>query len=172
MKDTISLEFAHNQDAEALLRIHAAAVHTTAAPFYSAEIIHSWARFSFTSERIEKVRQRWIDPPSQRIIVAKHEGEAVGFGFIGLNGELLGLYVHPHFGRQGIGSKILAALEQVAIAAGLTYLTANGSLNAEAFYRQQGFEVMEYGTHRLAAGQEMACVKLRKELSAVSDLAT
>jgi len=43
-------------------------------------------------------------------------------------------------------------------------LTLHTSINAEAFYSKQGFEVIEYGTHRLASGQEMACVKMQKTL--------
>ena len=82
----------------------------------------------------------------------------------GLWQSLQGLYVHPGFGRCGIGSKILAALEQEAALLGLSYLKADASINAEAFYRKQGFEVIEYGTHQLASGQKMTCVKMRKTL--------
>lgn len=75
-----------------------------------------------------------------------------------------GLYVHPNSGRQGIGARILAVLEQAAIALGLLYLQIDAAINAEAFYHKQGFEVIEYTTHRLACGQEMACVRMQKTL--------
>ena len=47
---------------------------------------------------------------------------------------------------------------------GLLQLHMNASLNAEAFYRRAGYEVLEYGIHRLDTGLEMACVKMKKVL--------
>jgi ribosomal protein S18 acetylase RimI-like enzyme len=41
----------------------------------------------------------------------------------------------------------------------------DASLNAESFYRKHGFEIIEYATHQLTSGQEMACVKMWKILS-------
>jgi hypothetical protein len=55
-------------------------------------------------------------------------------------------------------------LEQAAVALGLKHLQADASLNAEGFYRKQGFDVIEPGVHRLGSGQEIACIKMRKPL--------
>jgi putative acetyltransferase len=162
--EPIRVELAHPEDAAAILEVHSAAVHQTAAAFYSEDIISSWARLPITSDRIERIRQRWIENPEHCIVVAKQNNRIIGFGFIDKNNELQGLYVHPDFGRRGIGGKMLAVLEQVAIPWGLLYLCVDASINAEVFYGQQGFEVIEYGTHQLASGQEMACVKMRKTL--------
>lgn len=164
MDAQIRLEPAQPKDAAAILEIHAAAVHQTAAPYYSEEVINSWSRLPITSERIERVKQKWFENPEHRVIVARQNNYTVGFGMIDKNSELQGLYVHPDFGRCGIGAKILAVLEQEAALLGLSYLNADASINAEAFYRKQGFEVIEYGIHQLASGQEMACVKMRKTL--------
>lgn len=164
MDGQIRIERAQPEDAAALLEIHVAVVHQTAAPYYSKEVINSWSRLPITSDQIEQIKQRWIENPDHRIVVARQNNKAVGFGMIDKNSELQGLYVHPDFGRCGIGAKILAALEQEAALLGLSYLKADASINAEAFYSKQGFEVIEYGIHRLASGQEMACVKMRKTL--------
>ncbi len=164
MDDPIRLEPAQPEDAAAILEIHAAAVHQTAAPYYSAEVINSWSRLPITSDRIERVKQKWIKNPDRRVIVARQNNDTVGFGMVDKNNELQGVYVHPDFGRCGIGAKILAVLEQEAALMELSYLKADASINAEAFYRKQGFEVIEYAIHRLASGQEMTCVKMRKTL--------
>jgi len=164
MSKSIQISSAQPEDAAALLEIHTAAVHQTAAPFYPQEIIHSWAKLSFSQARVDKIRERWIEIPNQHTVVARNGDRPVGFGFIGNDSELRALYVHPDFGRRGIGGSIIAALEQVALDWGLTYLTANASLNAEAFYKKQGFEVVGYGTFRLASGLEMACAKIHKNL--------
>jgi putative acetyltransferase len=163
MDDQVKIEPGQPEDAAAILEIHAAAVHQTAAPYYPEEVINSWSR-PITSERIERVKQRWIENPDHRIVVAKQNNQTVGFGFIDKNNELQGLYVHPNFSRCGIGARIFAILEQEAILLGLSYLKLDASINAEAFYSKQGFKVIEYGIHRLASGQEMACVKMRKTL--------
>jgi putative acetyltransferase len=162
--DQIRIESAQPEDAAAILEIHAAAVHQTAAPYYSVEVINSWARLPITSDRIERIKQKWIENSDHRIVVAKQNNQTVGFGFIDKNSELQGLYVHPDYGRCGIGAKILAVLEQEAISLGLSCLQADASINAEAFYSKQGFEVIEPGIHRLASGQEMSCIRMRKTL--------
>ena len=164
MNEVFKIGPAHPDDAADLLKIHAAAVHQTAAPFYSQAIIHGWSRLSFTPERVDKVRERWIEDPELYTVVARHGDRPVGFGLISNRSELGALYVHPDFGRRGIGGRLIAALEQAALARGLSYLTANASLNAKAFYQKQGFEVLGPATFRLASGLEMACVKIRKDL--------
>lgn len=165
MDSPISIEPAKPDDAQALLEIHAAAVHQTAAPYYSQEILNNWSWLPITGDRIERIRQRWIESPDRRVVVARHSGQVVGFGFIHREGEVQSLYVHPNYGRRGIGASILATLEQEAIALGLTDLRLNASLNAEAFYRKQGFEVIEPRVYQLASGKEVACIKMRKTLA-------
>ena len=165
MMCSITIEPARPEDAAALLEIHAAAVHQTAAPFYSDEIIHSWSRLSFTPDRVKKVEERWIEDPKQYTVVARDGNRPVGFGFIGDNSELRALYVHPDFGRRGIGGKLMAVLEQAALDWGLSYLTADAALNAKAFYQKQGFEILGPSIFQLVSGPEMPCVKIRKNLS-------
>lgn len=168
MDNPIALDLAKSEDAQALLEIHAAAVHRTAAPYYSQEILDNWSRRPTTGDRIERVRQGWIEHPDRRVMVARHHRQAVGYGFIHQEGELQSLYVHPDYGRRGIGASLLARLEQEAIALGLTHLRLNASINAEAFYRSQGFEVVQPGGYQLASGLEMPCVKLRKALASLT----
>jgi putative acetyltransferase len=164
MNEVFEIGPACPEDAADLLKIHAAAVHQTAAPFYSQAIIHSWSRLLFTPERVEKVRERWIEDPDLYTAVARQGDRPVGFGLISNRSELGALYVHPDFGRRGIGGGLIAALEQAARERGLLYLTANASLNAKAFYQKQGFEVLGPTTFRLTSGLEMPCVKIRKDL--------
>ncbi|NJR62123.1 MAG: GNAT family N-acetyltransferase [Cyanobacteria bacterium CRU_2_1] len=164
MNDCIQLQPAQPEDAAAILEVHCAAVHQTAAPFYPAYVINSWARLPIENDRVERVKQKWIENSDRRTIVAKHSNQVVGYGCVDTTGEIQGLYVHPDYGRQGIGAGILAVLEQIAISFTLPSLQVDAALNAEAFYCKQGFDVTEYSTHRLASGQEMACAKMQKIL--------
>lgn len=165
MNSPIAIDLAKSEDAQALLEIHAAAVHQTAAPYYAQEILDNWSRLPITCDRIERVRHGWIEHPDRRVVVARHSGQVVGFGFIHREGELQSLYVHPDHGRRGIGASLLARLEQEAMAWGLTHLRLNASINAEAFYRSQGFEVVGPGVYQLASGLEMPCITMRKDLA-------
>ncbi|MCO6441650.1 MAG: GNAT family N-acetyltransferase [Nitrococcus mobilis] len=79
--------------------------------------------------------------------------------------ELRAVYVDPRVGRCGIGGRILEELERLALAHGIPALHLDSSVNAEAFYSQNGYEVVEKGVHRLSGGAEMACVRMKKSLT-------
>lgn len=164
MNDRIRIELAQPEDAAAIAETHYAAVHQTARSFYPEEVINDWSR-PVNPDRIERIK-RAIENPDEWMIVARQDNLVVGFGSIASKGnQLLGLYVHPSFGRHGIGARILTALEREARSLELPYLQMDASINAEVFYRKHGFEVIEHATHKLASGQEMACVKMRKVLN-------
>jgi putative acetyltransferase len=166
MNDHVRIEPAAEQDIAAIMEIHYAAVHQTAQSFYPEEVIDAWSP-PVDNERMNRVK-RAIANPDEWLIVAKQNNRIVGFGSIApKDNQLRALYVHPNFGRSGIGARILTALEHEARSLGLSYLQLDASLNAEPFYRKHGFERIEYATYPLASGQEMACVKMRKTLNRV-----
>jgi putative acetyltransferase len=163
MAFSIHIEPASAEDAIAIVKAHFAAVHQTAAPFYSEEVINSWSR-PISNERVERI-QRAIEDSDELFFVAKVDGSVVGFGsVVAQNNELRGLYVHPVYGRCGIGAQLLGVLEQIALEHGASYLQMNASVNAEAFYIKQGYQVVESGVHQLATCLEMNCVKMQKML--------
>jgi putative acetyltransferase len=164
MNDQIKIELAQAQDAAAIVEVHHAAVHQTARSFYSEEVVNAWSS-PLDNDQINRIEQI-VENPDVWLIVAKQNNLIVGFGSITpKDNKLRALYVHPSFGRCGIGTKILTALEHEARLLELPYLQMDASINAESFYRKHGFEVIEYATHQLASGQEMACVKMQKVLN-------
>lgn len=76
----------------------------------------------------------------------------MGVGFIRNDSALQALYIRPDFGRCGIGSRIVAAVEKAALPRGLSHLTANAALNAAAFHPKNGFEVLGPSTLQLSPG--------------------
>jgi hypothetical protein len=50
------------------------------------------------------------------------------------------------------------------VARGIAQLHMDASINAEAFYRRAGYDVIARGTHRLRTGHEMACIRMSKRL--------
>lgn len=155
------------EDARAILGIHYTAVRQTAASAYPPEVLAAWSRRPDDEKRIQSIKQRWIENPEHYSVVAKVSDRIVGFAFVNCSGEVQGVYVHPSFGRQGIGGRLLAALEAWAIAKGISQLFLDASLNAAAFYQSRGFEAVEYGQHRLNSGLLMDCVKMHKTLKAL-----
>jgi putative acetyltransferase len=149
-------------DAEGMSRVHFEAVRGTAVAFYPPAVIEGWAPL-VDEGRFEQFR-RAISGQDELFFVADHSAEGVvGFGSIVVSShELRAVYVHPRFGRCGLGSAILRELEQAAIVSGVPGLDVTSSVNAEKFYLRHGYEALGRSMHRSSSGVEMACVKMRK----------
>jgi putative acetyltransferase len=151
-------------DAEAIINLHFAAVHQTAAAFYTNEVLDTWSTPP-DERRYQRIRNA-IAKGDELFVVAEDASEVIGFGSILPSAqELHAVYVHPKAGRRGIGARILIGLERLAVERGLSRLQLDASLNAEAFYRRAGYEVVERGLFQLGGGVEMGAVKMRKELA-------
>jgi putative acetyltransferase len=143
--------------------VHFEAIRGTAAGFYPPEVIEGWAP-PVDDGRREQFR-RALASGDERFFVAEHAEAVVGFGSIVVSlHEFRSLYVHPHFGRRGIGGAILRELERLASRRGLSTLHLTATVNAEAFYARHGYCVLGRGIHRASTGAELACVRMQKNL--------
>jgi putative acetyltransferase len=98
--------------------------------------------------------------------VATCDHHIVGFGIaLPQSDELRALYVAPA-SIKGAGRALLQELEQQTQHAGGTCLVCDASLNAEAFYLRNGFQVESYTSHTLSSGIAMPSVRMKKSLSA------
>jgi putative acetyltransferase len=162
-KQRIEIKPAVVSDAEDMLKIHSAAVRKTASPYYTSEIIENWA-----CPLTEEMRQKYVEAIQRKdeiSVVARIDGRAVGFGWVvPKEKELRAVYVHPDFGRRGVGKRILETLESMAVERGVDILEGDASLNAERFYVKNGFTVVEKTMHKMRSGHLMPCVKIRKVL--------
>jgi putative acetyltransferase len=151
------------QHARSFLEVHHAAVRGLAAADYPPDVIEAWAPLPISDEAVDLVAAA---SPAQIRLVAESDGEIVGIGEIvpALN-ELRACYVVPKVARQGVGTALVRAIEQIARAHGLTHLQLDASLTSEPFYLSLGYEVRERGEHVLGAGLKMACVKMEKRLN-------
>lgn len=96
--------------------------------------------------------------------------DVLGFSSHRIDGDEHGtaVYVRGHAARLGIGSALFRAAEASAVAAGATRIDIDASLAAVEFYKANGFEEVGRGEHRLSSGRSMACVFMRKNLTATS----
>jgi GNAT superfamily N-acetyltransferase len=77
--------------------------------------------------------------------------------------KIRAFFVHPQFARQGIGSLILEACENAAIAAGFTQLEMGATLSGVAFYRAKGYEEIEKQSAPLSNGESLPIVRMAKD---------
>jgi GNAT superfamily N-acetyltransferase len=73
-------------------------------------------------------------------------------------------FVHPEWARRGIGSLILEACENAAIAAGFTRLEMGATLSGVAFYQAKGYAAVENQEASLANGEVLQIVRMAKSL--------
>jgi putative acetyltransferase len=150
------------EDARAFLEVHRAAIREIAVADYPADVIEAWAPLVTEDD----VGRLLANRDGEVRLVAEIEGQIVGLGaIVPANCELRACYVAPGAARQGVGTAIVRELERIAREHGLTVLELDSSLTAEPLYRSLGYVSQGRITHRLASGQPMASVKMRKELS-------
>jgi putative acetyltransferase len=151
-------------DARRILEVHRAAVFGTARVSYPAEILDAWAAV-IDPDNVRQLAHR-MATRAELVVVADATDEIAGFGSIAPEtSELLAVYVCPGFGGCGIGSRLLATLEDLARHYQIRQLSLDASLNAEAFYLSHGYEALAKGDHILRTGVRMVCIKMRKVLS-------
>ncbi|BCA54518.1 N-acetyltransferase [Nitrospira sp. KM1] len=151
------------QDAKGIIEAHRKAIHGTAAPFYSKDIIVEWGSLPITPEMVG----RFVGSKGQGEVmyVAEASGKIVGFSeVIPQANELRAVYVDPDFGRRGLGAKLLGAVESDAKNAGCKRLWTHSSVNAKAFYERNGYAVVRQEMHTLSSGRTMPCFVMEKNL--------
>ncbi|CAF1624204.1 unnamed protein product [Rotaria magnacalcarata] len=152
-------------DAEAITRVHYNAAHgLRPANFYTEDILNSWAPSPSAEHRINRFRSI-IESDKEVVVVAELDNKLIiGFGAIIISDhEIRALYIDPMYEHQGVGSKILQHLEELALAQGVNILKLEASLNAETFYIRHGYRVTQYDYHPLSSGGQMKCVKMSKQ---------
>lgn len=147
-------------DRPRLVAIQTAAIAAQCQPHYTAAqmaaLLTDKAVFRYSDERVF-------------VAIAANRGvEEAVVGFIALSqrgNSIQGLFVAPQYFRQGIGRQLLAYLEAEALLTDRRHLLVMSALNAEAFYRAQGF-VRVKASNTFACGCSIPAVAMRKLLPA------
>lgn len=133
----IKIRPAAAEDRHVLWQVHTQAIRQSAKSHYDAMQVEAWAgRLTLEGYRLPN--------PDVYLVAETKDGRVVGFGEINIDvGEIEAVFVDPEFGRRGIGSQILQALEDSARRQGLTALVVDASLNAVEFYERSGYKQAE-----------------------------
>lgn len=134
--DEIVIRKATPKDAEAACAILVRSIKEICAPYYEndEEILAEWLK----NKTPANVR-RWIESDRTYCVVAVNgKGLIVGLAAIA-GSEILLNYVLPETLHQGIGKRLLQALEAHAIASGLERVEVVSTIPAKAFYERNGY---------------------------------
>lgn len=159
------LRVATLEDVPGMIDVHYASVHGISPEHYSEEILRAWSPVP------DDRRKAWLSgviaaPSTVSYVAVSSDEEVLGFCFaIPETGELKALYVHPKVSGCGLGKSLL---EHHCRARGLAELTLNASLNAEPFYRNNGYISLGPSIQALSSGEAMGAVSMFKALRAVA----
>ena len=152
------LRLASATDVSAILLTRTAAIRALASAHYSKSEIDEWC-----SSRTAETCQESIE--SHAVIVEEVDGEVVAFGQLNRNTSVVeGIYVRPTHLRQGIGLRVLRALEEMAARHGIKSLTLHASLNAVEFYRLAGYVPVREDEQGFNQKTKAAIVAMRHEI--------
>ncbi len=157
----LKIRLATPSDAAALMRVHREAVFAKAAGHYDPARLESWSPGA-TPDRVARV-EREIADPDFIVLVAEVEAEVVGFAMATPpQNKLQALYVKPNAeGR--VGRALLAEIEKRAFSAGASLLAFDASLNAEAFYKANGYTETGRADYVSPSGEASPAVQMQKE---------
>ena len=158
----VKIRPATRSDATAMLLVRREAVLSKAAAHYAQATLRAWAAEA-TPHRVARL-ERQIADPDFVVLVAEAGDEIIGYAMATPSkNELRAVYVKPNpIGH--VGRSLLAEVESWAFDAGTEFLACSASLNAEAFYRVNGYTEESRGQHRMRTGELMDCVFMRKTL--------
>lgn len=127
----IEIRLAKVEDRAEILQLQSSSLRVLASKDYGPEEIESLVR--------SQAKARFY---SEVIFVAICQEKIVGFASLLIHKyQIGGVYVHPEFSRQGIGSRLLEVVENTAIEKGYKSLSVLSSLTAIDFYQKQGYQM-------------------------------
>jgi putative acetyltransferase len=130
---------------------------------------------------IEQLSKSWYTPKQIRILIADKSRSRDFFDesiWIAIANEHLvafatlakdtpwinGLFVHPDFARQKIGTKLIQTIEKEAIKLNWRCLWVYASLNSQSFYQSQGYQFLTKDIFYLE-GEKLPVILMKKDIS-------
>lgn len=121
----------------ALFDVYYSAIHLVAKHDYNAVQINAWA----PRDLDQALWMRKIQ--SIKPFVAELGGKLVGYADVQSSGYIDHFFVSGYHPRQGIGTRLMAALHEEAARIGLAELTSDVSRTAQPFFEKSGFSIIE-----------------------------
>ena len=158
---------AHPGDAAAIAAAHIDSIRSIGPTFYPPDVVDAWGAGLSAKIYVEAMEAG----EAFFIATGRIDGQPAVLGFathrVDDAQDGASVYVRGGAARRGIGSALLRLAEAHALAHGAATLQIQASLAGVAFYKANGFEEVGRGEARLMSGHSMACVFMRKVLTAV-----
>jgi GNAT superfamily N-acetyltransferase len=146
------------EDVPGIWRVHNDSIRELCGERYGPEEIAAWIAFRSPDAYLQALASR-------ALFVAEWQGAIVGFGQLDpARAEIEACYVAPEAVGSGIGSALLARMEDEARDRGHRIVRLNATLNAEKFYARKGYRWLGRATHRVSADVDLPCVRMEKAL--------
>ncbi len=78
--------------------------------------------------------------------------------------KIRAFFIHPSWARRGIGSMVLEACENAAVAAGFTRFEMGATLTGVLLYQARGYVALENLEVPLGNGESLAIVRMEKQV--------
>ncbi len=131
-KNRLDVRAAVPCDAHGIYRTYVTAIHGLAAK-YTPDQIDAWIR----GGAIQQFK-RAITTGRAQMFVAVIGDRVVGFSSL-VENHVADVYVRPRYAHQGVGSKLLRAVEELAERSGCRRLRLEATRNSVGFYKARGF---------------------------------
>ncbi|WP_196258771.1 GNAT family N-acetyltransferase [Pelagibacterium limicola] len=148
-----------DSDADALCRLHVAAILATSDEHYTELQRKSWASGKKPESYIRIAREE-----ETYLVAVDANDQPLGFCSFA-DAEIKGLYVRPAAQRRGIGTALMRRAEAALIRQGATEIVVHSGLPAVSFYQACGYAVVSRSLHRTHDGEELQTVRLGKHIS-------
>jgi GNAT superfamily N-acetyltransferase len=158
----LKIRRAIRDDATRIMLVRRQAILAKAAAHYDQVILNDWAGAIDITDRVARIRKK-ISDPNCIVVVAEAGDEIIGFAVaVPSKNELQALYARPNpIGH--VGRALLAAVEDLAFEAA-EFLTCDASLNAESFYKANGYREERRKDHLSSSGGAISIVvQMRKQ---------
>ena len=159
VRPTVRVRLGVAADVPCVWRVHNESIRQLCRERYASEEIEAWIAFRPPETYLASIA-------SEALFVAEQQYAVVGFGQLDpARGEIAACYVAPDAVGSGIGSALLARMEEEARRRGHRIVHLNSTLNAEKFYAGRGYRRLGRATHRVSGGVDLPCVRMEKTLS-------
>lgn len=161
--EIIEFREAARADVDAMAEAHRDSIQSLGTSFYSSEAVAAWQEGVRGELYLEAMDRGEV------FFIATRSNEVLGFSSdYPIEGDKHGAsaYVRGSAARHGVGSTLLCLAEALARLRGARRVEIEASLAGVDFYRRHGFVEIGRGDSLLTTGEAIACVFMRKDLSA------
>lgn len=140
-----------------------ALIHRTIDACYTGAYPPRAVRFFKDYHSVDRVRDRG---GAGAVLVIEHAGEIVATGSL-VGGEITGVFVDPNHQRAGLGVRLMEALEDAALSAGIAVTDLSVSLPSRGFYERCGYHIVDARSIDVGEGERLDYWAAEKPLDAL-----